>query len=189
MLCSLYVLPRTFFNQIPHDVWTWLWQAASGVSSSYDALLDLFDRIGNFLKRLDIYTRIPPTQMMTDLIVKIMAELLSVLSLTTKLIEQGRRCKCTSAYPPLVAQRVIAMFAKKLLGKNDVEAVLQRLDRLTQEETRIVAAQTLDVVHRYESAANMLKRLSCPFSVLIRGSTLSYRLRVSERCAAVALSS
>jgi len=73
-------------------------QAASGVSSSYDALLDLFDRIGNFLKRLDMYTSIPPTQMMTDIIVKIMAELLTVLGLATKLIEQGRLCKCAGAY-------------------------------------------------------------------------------------------
>ena len=73
-------------------------QAASGVSSSYDALLDLFDRIGNFLKRLDIYTSIPPTQTMTDIIVKIMAELLTVLGLATKLIEQGRLCKCAGAY-------------------------------------------------------------------------------------------
>ena len=29
----------------------------------------------------------------------------------------------------------------------DVEAILQRLDRLTQEEARITAAQTLEVVH------------------------------------------
>ena len=35
---------------------------------------------------------------------------------------------------------------KKLFGEKDVEAVLQRLDRLTQEEALITAAQTLDVV-------------------------------------------
>jgi len=104
--------------------------------------------MGNFLKRLDIYTGIPPTQMMTDIIVKIMAELLSVLGLATMLIKQGRRCKCTGAYSPLVAQCVIAMFAKKLLGKNDVEAVLQRLDQLTQDETRMATAQILGVDHR-----------------------------------------
>jgi signal recognition particle GTPase len=38
-------------------------------------------------------------------------------------------------------------FAKKLLGENDVEAVLQRLDRLTMEESRMTAAQTMEVVH------------------------------------------
>jgi len=38
-------------------------------------------------------------------------------------------------------------FAKKLLGESEVEAVLQRLDRLTQEEARMTVAQTLGVVH------------------------------------------
>jgi hypothetical protein len=151
MLCSLYVQSRTPFEWIPRDVWTWLWQAASGVSSSYDALLDLFDRIGNFLNRLDIYTGIPPTQMITDIIVKIMAELLSVLGLATKLIEKGRFCKFKGVYSWPVAQCVVAMFAKKLAGEDDVGTALQRLDRLTQEEARMVNAETLGVVHRIES--------------------------------------
>ena len=36
---------------------------------------------------------------------------------------------------------------KKLLGENDVEAVLQRIDRLTPDEARTTAAQTLEVVY------------------------------------------
>lgn len=36
---------------------------------------------------------------------------------------------------------------KKLLGENDLEAVLQRLDRLTQDEARTTAAQTLKIVY------------------------------------------
>ena len=38
-------------------------------------------------------------------------------------------------------------FIKKLLRENDVEAVLQRLDRLTQDEARTTAAQTLEIVY------------------------------------------
>lgn len=38
-------------------------------------------------------------------------------------------------------------FAKKLLGECEVEAILQRLDRLTQEEVRMTVAHTLEVVH------------------------------------------
>ena len=38
-------------------------------------------------------------------------------------------------------------FAKKLLGESDIETILQRLDRLTQDEARVTAAQTLGVVH------------------------------------------
>ena len=47
----------------------------------------------------------------------------------------------------LMTQCVIEKFAKKLLGESEVEAVLQRLDRLTQDEARMTAAQTLDIVH------------------------------------------
>jgi ribosomal 50S subunit-associated protein YjgA (DUF615 family) len=38
-------------------------------------------------------------------------------------------------------------FIKKLLRENDIEAALQRLDRLTQDEARTTAAQTLEVVY------------------------------------------
>jgi hypothetical protein len=55
--------------------------------------MDLFENLGNFLKRLEIYTAIPPTPMMTNIIVKIMVELLSVLALATKQIKQGRLSK------------------------------------------------------------------------------------------------
>ena len=33
------------------------------------------------------------------------------------------------------------------MGENGIEAVLQRLDRLTMEESRMTAAQTMEVVH------------------------------------------
>jgi hypothetical protein len=46
-----------------------------------------------------------------------------------------------------VAQRTIEKFTKKLLGESEVEAVLARLDRLTEEEARTTVAQTLGVVH------------------------------------------
>ena len=70
-----------------------VYQVASGVSSSYDALLELFELLGNFLKRLEVYTNIQPTPLMTDILVKIMVELLSVLALATKQIRQGRFSK------------------------------------------------------------------------------------------------
>ncbi|KAH8978254.1 hypothetical protein EDB86DRAFT_3054111 [Lactarius hatsudake] len=105
--------------------------AAGGVSSSYDALVDLFECLENFLKRLRIYTDVPLTPSMTDIIGNIMVELLSVFALATKQIGEGRFKK----------------FAKKLLGESEIEAVLRRLDRLTQEEGRMTVAQTLEVVH------------------------------------------
>ena len=46
-----------------------------------------------------------------------------------------------------MAQYSAEKFAKKLLGESEVEAVLKRLDRLTQDEARIAVAQALTVVH------------------------------------------
>jgi hypothetical protein len=43
-------------------------------------------------------------------------------------------------------QRSAVKFVKKVFGEKDVEAVLQRLDRLTQDEARTTAAQILEVV-------------------------------------------
>ena len=40
-------------------------------------------------------------------------------------------------------QCAVGKFAKKLLGKGEIEAVLQKLDRLTQEEAWMNVAQIL----------------------------------------------
>ena len=47
-----------------------------------------------------------------------------------------------------MAYLVAEKYAKKLMGEKDIESVLDRLDRLTIEESKITAAQTLDVVCR-----------------------------------------
>ena len=65
---------------------------------SYDALVDIFECIENFLRRLRIYTEIPPTPAMTETVVKIIVELLSVLALATKQINRGRFSMSVLAY-------------------------------------------------------------------------------------------
>ena len=67
-----------------------MYQTAKGVSASYDALVELLESVEHFLNRLDIYTKVPPTSAMTEIVVKIMVELLSTLALATKQIQQGR---------------------------------------------------------------------------------------------------
>jgi hypothetical protein len=47
----------------------------------------------------------------------------------------------------MVAQCDVEKLGKKLFGESDVEDVLQRLDRLTRDEARATAAQTLKVVY------------------------------------------
>ena len=66
------------------------YQTVKGVIDSYDTLVDLLESIEHFLKRLDIYTKIPSTGPMTEMVVKILVELLSALALVTKQIQDGR---------------------------------------------------------------------------------------------------
>jgi len=51
-----------------------------------------------------------------------------------------------SAMLPSLTEPDTEKFAMKLLGECEVEAILQRLDRLTQEEARVTAAHSLEVV-------------------------------------------
>jgi hypothetical protein len=67
-----------------------MYQAAKGVSASYDALVDLLESIEHFLRRLEIYTQIPHTPALDEMVVKIMVELLSTLAFVTKELKQGR---------------------------------------------------------------------------------------------------
>ncbi|KAH8992274.1 hypothetical protein EDB86DRAFT_2852765, partial [Lactarius hatsudake] len=71
---------------------------------------------------------------MTDIIVKIMVEVLGILAISTKEIKQGRTKK----------------YLKKLAGRTELEDALKRLDKLTQEEARMAAAQLLKIAHNVE---------------------------------------
>ena len=108
----------------------------------------MLETIESFLARLDIYTKITPTTVMSEMVVKILVELLSTLALVTKQINQGKSSESLlREVLCCITHCNVEKLAKKLLGgEKDVEAVLQRLDRLTQEEARITAAQTLEVV-------------------------------------------
>ncbi|KAH9037518.1 hypothetical protein EDB85DRAFT_609966 [Lactarius pseudohatsudake] len=105
--------------------------ASKDVAASHDVLIDIFERIENFFKRLEAYTDVPQTTAMTDVIVKIMVEVLSIFAIATKEIRQGRAKK----------------FVKKLVGRRDIEDALQKLDRLTQEEARMATAEVLRLTH------------------------------------------
>jgi hypothetical protein len=91
-------------------------QEAKHVRASYDALVDIFECIENFLRRLKIYSEIPPTPSMTEMVIKIMVELLSVLALATKQINQGRFSMSVLDYshPWLICARNIC---KKIIGR------------------------------------------------------------------------
>ena len=67
-----------------------IYQAAKDVCASQDTLVDVFERIEMFFRRLEVYTEVPPTTEMMNIIVQIMAEVLSILGIAMKEIKQSR---------------------------------------------------------------------------------------------------
>ena len=65
-------------------------QAAKDAPASRDRVIDLFNCIERFFQRLEIYTSITPTTAMTDIIVDIMVEVLTILAIATKEVKRGR---------------------------------------------------------------------------------------------------
>ena len=53
-------------------------------------LIDIFNRIESFFLRLEIYIGIAPTTAMTDMIVEIMVEVLTILAIATKELKRGQ---------------------------------------------------------------------------------------------------
>ena len=110
-------------------------------------LVDAFERIESFFRRLEIYTEVPPTTEMMDTMIRIMVEVLSILGIATKEIKQGRLSEWFITSMPLLTEQCSEKYGKKLIGKTDMEDALKRLDKLTQEEARMAAAQNLKATH------------------------------------------
>ena len=64
------------------------------VIASYEALVKLLERIQFFLQRLHHYTPVALTPEMTELLAKIMAQILSILALSTKKMKERRISWC-----------------------------------------------------------------------------------------------
>ncbi|KAH9007924.1 hypothetical protein EDB84DRAFT_1447237 [Lactarius hengduanensis] len=92
---------------------------------------ELFERIGFFFNRLETYTEVRPTAAMTNIITKIMVEVLTIFGIATKELRRGSTKK----------------FLKKLAGMTDLEDAVKNLDRLTQEEARMALAEVLKITH------------------------------------------
>ena len=69
---------------------TIIYQAAKDVQASQDTLVDIFQHIESFFRRLEMYTEVRPTIDMVDLFVEMMAEVISILGIATEEIRKGR---------------------------------------------------------------------------------------------------
>jgi hypothetical protein len=117
------------------------------VAASHDAVIRLFERIHFFLQRLNIYIGIPLTIDLTALLGNVMAHLLVIITLSTKLMTSGRMSELINFACPFRADFGIEKIVKRLVGKKDVEDALEKLDVLTKEEISMTVARNLQVTH------------------------------------------
>ena len=118
--------------------------------ASHDTLIHLFERIHFFLQRLKSYTGIPLTNESTELLGKIMAQLLSILALSTKAMTDRRISESIGSIRFFLADCGSEKILEKLVGRKDVEDALSRLDMLTKEESLMMLARNLEVTHHVD---------------------------------------
>ena len=117
------------------------------VEASQDVLIDVFERIENFFRRLEIYTAVPPTLAMTDMMVMIMVEVLDILGIATKEMKESRASKVTIPLGLLEAHVLSEKFLKRVAGITKLEDGLKKLDKMTNEEARMANAEVLRIAH------------------------------------------
>ncbi len=85
-------------------------------------LTDLFERIESFFKRLECHTELKPSEAMTDMMVKIMVEVLSVLAIVTVEIKERRRSQFITRYFRVLTQGV---FPEEATGQERCRGCLE----------------------------------------------------------------
>jgi hypothetical protein len=131
-------------------------QVAKDVVASHGTLVTMFERIQLFLQRLSSYTQIPLTVAMTELLGKIMGQVLSILALSTKEMTQKRMSERNSLDVSLFANYRTERFLRRLVGRTDVEDALERLDMLTKEESIMTVTRNLTITHVVERGVNVV---------------------------------
>ena len=122
-------------------------------------LMHVFERIHFFLERLNTYVGIPLTNEFTRLLGKIMAQLLSILALSTKAMAEGRISKLMVLVWHYWTDYGIEKYLKRLVGRTEVEDALSQLDTLTKEESLMTVARTLEVTHVVDGNVKATKAL------------------------------
>ncbi|KAF2837374.1 NACHT and TPR domain protein [Patellaria atrata CBS 101060] len=122
---AVQVLPQTcvLFGAVSVMIY-----AARGVTAAYDAIQELFETLRHFTVRLKIYNQEELSQDMMVKLAEVLATLLEVFALSTKLMQQGR----------------VKKFVKNLFTGYDeaIGGAMKKLARITETEESLVAAES-----------------------------------------------
>ena len=89
---------------------------------------------------------------MTDTIVQVMVEVLTILGIATKEMKEGRISEQFSICMSHVTEERPEKYGKKLIGRTDMEDSLKRLDKLAHEEARMAVAENLRATHAVDES-------------------------------------
>jgi predicted glycoside hydrolase/deacetylase ChbG (UPF0249 family) len=111
--------------------------------------MHIFERIHLFLQRLNRHTgmSLVLTDDLTELLGKIMAQLLTILALSTKAVTDTQISELSHSLclSFLVFTRNTEKFLKKLARRKEVEDAISRLDALTREENMMTVARNMNL--------------------------------------------
>ncbi|KAJ7826554.1 ankyrin repeat-containing domain protein [Mycena olivaceomarginata] len=104
-------------------------QAAKNVSARYDSIIDLCELLHSFLERLRVYMSAQLSDNMREVVIRILAHLLSVFALVTKEIQHKR----------------FGSYLRTLIGRTDVQDALKKLNDLigVEQSMGVASAMTL----------------------------------------------
>lgn len=119
------------------------------------------------------------------MMVKIMVEVVSILGIATKEIEQGRMSGYFLIDIPQLTEQYSEKYLSKLIGKTDMEDALKRLDRLTHEKARMAIAQSLKATHTVDDRVRLV--VDRVTSVDARAASINDDVKVINDNVAVAI--
>ena len=143
---------------------------AKDVKASQDVLIDIFERIENFFRRLEVYIKVPPTPAMTDMMAKILVEVLDILGTATKEMKQSRTSEFVLCFELVKAHGYSENFLKRVAGITRLDDGLKKLDKMTNEEVRMASAEVMRVTHqidkKVEGVDGNVQLIECSSSTL-----------------------
>ena len=95
-----------------------------------------------------------------ELLGKIMAQILAILGLSTKAMKEWRMSQSIHAQCLLLINCTSEKFAKKLIGRKDVEDAFNRIDSLTKDEAIMAVAKRLEVSFAIDGSIEGRKKLA-----------------------------
>jgi hypothetical protein len=107
---------------------------------------------------------------MISLLGKIMAQVLSVLALSTKEMRERRISGSFDSMSSFMSDYGAEKFMKRLVGKKDVEDALERLDMLTKEENLMTAARNLEATRHVHADVKATRELTHQVDVNVKAT-------------------